>query len=444
MSKRGKKKSNIASMPGFSFFRFFAEMTIFACLTTIVVLPVTSACAAVGITVDVTESSPQDIVSGTVSGLSDFDQVYAVVFVRTDMWYPQPNQSGFYLTVASDGRYETATNPWKQVAVFVIDRSFDAWNGHNAYDPFPLEVDGANVLAVGAYPSVNFAGYQWAVKGGDNLQPPGPSPAGCDYHAGTESVWVDGEGRLHLKLDEFDTDWRCAEVYLPPLLGFGVYHFLVESRVDQLDKNLVASPFLYRDEDNELDIEFSSWAEDPPTQNAQFVVQPYQAGDNRHRFDMALDNEQSTHIIDWREGPAGLGGQVGFVSMQGHHGAVLFDQIIEGWIVISENVPVDETLRVHMNLWAIEGSGPSDGQPAEMIVKDFAFYKTACECPETGDWTVSESCTLTADAAPAGDVIVDAGATLDFVLGAALQMDWTGHSLVINGAVALGRNGKIQ
>ncbi len=403
----------------------------------------TVAQAFAALTMDAVPNQSGDFVSGTVAGAADFETIRAVVFVRTDKWYPQPNPENFYLEVSPDGGFGTRVYPWKQIAAFAIREGFDAWNQFGEYDPFPLEIDGTDVLAVGVYPFVDFAGRRWAARGGDGLQPGGPFvpggevSSGCDYRAGEESVWVDQEGRLHLKMALLENEWRCAEVYLPTSQGFGIYHFLLESSVDQLDPNIVASPFLYYDPDNELDIEFSRWG-NPAADNAQFVVQPFYAQGNRQRFQLDLEDEKSTHVVDWN--PDG----VVFTSAKGHHGIVPAESIVETWSPSSDDVPKEENLRVHLNLWMYGSTGPSDDIAPEMIVKDFAFYERACVCPDAGDWTVVESCTITADAFPPGGVSVPLGVDVNFAFGARLQMDWVNHGIEIAGTLTIDGGGGME
>lgn len=67
----------------------------------------------VEMTIEVTDDDPYDIVSGTVSGV-DPDQVWAVVFVRTNQWYIQPyDDERAYLPVNPDGIYETWIRDWR-------------------------------------------------------------------------------------------------------------------------------------------------------------------------------------------------------------------------------------------------------------------------------------------------------------------------------------------
>jgi hypothetical protein len=91
-----------------------------------------------------------------------------------------------------------------------------------------------------------------------------------------QSVWVDS-GQLHLKIREVNGTWYCAEVYTKACTQYGMHRFYVikdDPLLDNLDKNVVAALFLYKDDQNEVGIEFAKWGVQDPDYNAQYVVQP--------------------------------------------------------------------------------------------------------------------------------------------------------------------------
>lgn len=361
------------------------------------------------ITFEVTEGSP-DVVSGTVTGVEP-DDVWVVVFVRTNQWYVQPYaDERAYLTVNADGTYETWIRNWSQISAFVIRKGYDALSGQHVYRPFPLSVDCVDVLAMAAYPTVQFSGYEWAIKAGDLLGP-GPNY----FSSSKDNVWVDDQDRLHLKITQREGKWYCVEVYLMQSLGYGTYNFQLSSRVDLFDKNVIGSPFVYRDDTHELDVEFSRWGiEGGP--NAQFVVQPYYNPDNRKQFSMSLSNDASTHIIKWKSD------SVFFQSAQGHYSNPPAGQVIHEWEYTGGDVPSESDELVHINLWLLNGQAPSDGQAAEMVVQDFTFC-VECTPPSTGDWMVTKSCTLMGSAFVLGNVYIEDGAVLTIGQDATLRIE---------------------
>src|SRR5699024_1385942 len=85
---------------------------------------------------------------------------------------------------------------------------------------------------------ISFSDYDWLVKSsGDHTVGPGPN-----YFSDSEgNVWVDDEGKLHLKIKKESSIWYNSEVTLLQSLGYGHYVFQIDSRIDQLDKNIVAA-----------------------------------------------------------------------------------------------------------------------------------------------------------------------------------------------------------
>ena len=83
-------------------------------------------------------------------------------------------------------------------------------------------------------------------------------------------------------------------------LGNGVYTMQINSRLDQLDQNIVAAPlFLYAEPGQELDNEYSGvggLVAQP--YNAQFVVQPYTVPGNIVWYTQPATG-QFTSQMDW-------------------------------------------------------------------------------------------------------------------------------------------------
>lgn len=51
--------------------------------------------------------------------------------------------------------------------------------------------------------------------------------------------------------------WECAGVILRGAKSYGQYTFRISTDAERLDENIVAGLFLYGDDENEVDIEFS-------------------------------------------------------------------------------------------------------------------------------------------------------------------------------------------
>jgi hypothetical protein len=99
---------------------------------------------------------------------------------------------------------------------------------------------------------IQFAGRNWEVKVG--FGGPGPN----NWSDTDQSVWVDADGRLHLRLREVGGVWYAAEVRTVLPTKYGMHRFYLIGPVDQLDRNVIFSAFVYGDDSKEIDIEFSN------------------------------------------------------------------------------------------------------------------------------------------------------------------------------------------
>ncbi len=205
--------------------------------------------------------------------------------------------------------------------------------------------------------TIAFAGQEWTVRSGSG----GPGPN--QWSDSAESVWVDKRG-LHLKVRKIAGVWHCAEVTSVLPAKHGMHRFYVDSRIDHLDKNVVASPFLYQDDSHEVDIEFSRWQRSSGN-NTQYVVQPYAAQGNIHRFEAKRPGRQTTHYFDWKSD------SIHFKSFRGHDAEPRKERcVIQEWTYTGRDTPPEsEAMRIHINVWLVKGQAPSDGKEVEFIVK---------------------------------------------------------------------------
>jgi hypothetical protein len=229
---------------------------------------------------------------------------------------------------------------------------------------------------------IMFAGREWTVKCGGFLGP-GPNP----FSQGEGNVWVDGSGRLHLKISERRGQWWNAEVVLKESLGYGTYSFEVETNVDSLDENIVLGLFTYdfdapAENFREIDIEFSKWGV-PTDDNGQFVVQPHAIEDNIHRFDVdyagAGGNDTTTHRFSWRPGA---------IEFDSSYGAIPPPSpgSIETWSYTGADIPNESDEEVRLNLWLFGGAAPANALDAEVVLSDFRFVETPNAVPALGAW----------------------------------------------------------
>jgi len=211
---------------------------------------------------------------------------------------------------------------------------------------------------------ISFSGYNWVVNSSNSLKI-GPGP---NYFSDSESnVWVDSDGCLHLKITYRNGHWYCSKVTLQKSYGYNKYVFYVASRVDQLDKNVVGGLFTYRNDEEEIDIEFSKWGLDE-NKDAQFAVQPTTHTGNKERFYLNLEDNNSTCLFNWQKN------KIEFAAFYGHQLDSPANKFIDEWSYTGSDIPPDKDERVKINLWLFRGNPPSDNKEAEMVIKGFEIY----------------------------------------------------------------------
>lgn len=208
---------------------------------------------------------------------------------------------------------------------------------------------------------ISFSGYDWIVgRSGERPRTPGPN-----YFSNSENnVWVDSRGRLHLKITMHNERWECAGISLRGAKSYGKFTFRVATEIAGLNKNVVAGLFLYRDDTNEVDIEFSKWG-DPENMAGQYALQPADNEDKVHRFKLYEAGNKSTHVIDWRRD------RITFSSHRGHGDVRAKRKLIEEWAYDGHGKPLPDRTKVMINLWLFQGRPPSDMKEAELIIDSF-------------------------------------------------------------------------
>ena len=218
----------------------------------------------------------------------------------------------------------------------------------------------STIVAWGQYArTITFSGYDWSVKVSTGRVGPGPNY----FSDGTNNVWVDPQGRLHLKITNAKGKWYCAEVVSKPSFGYGTYRWYLDTPVDNLDPNVVLGVFTWSDlpdyNHREIDIEFSRWGS-VNNQNAQYVVQPYTNPGNIVRWDEPPGLSQTNHGFNWQSG------SIFFQSLNGPN-------TIQQWTFNGPGIPMPGGENARMNLWLVNGRAPTNRQPVEIIINRFEF-----------------------------------------------------------------------
>ena len=214
--------------------------------------------------------------------------------------------------------------------------------------------------------TIQFSGFTWFVKESSSVVGPGPNFFG----SGTDQVWVDAQGFLHLKIKEKNGHWYCAEIISQRKFPDGKFTFQVASRADKLDPNVVAGLFTWnthpRFHHQEVDIELSCWG-NPENFNAQFVVQPYTRSKNIHRFQVELKGDYSTHEFTTGRD------FVFFESYHGHPEKSSQGGSINSWLFNSAQGPRIRNAEIRINLWLVDGLPPNNRREAEIIIRRVGY-----------------------------------------------------------------------
>jgi len=248
---------------------------------------------------------------------------------------------------------------------------------------------------------LEFSGRIWRVKSA--YTGPGPNA----FSPSPNNATVRPDGSLRLAINKVGDQWRCSEVTVEDVLGYGTYRFKTRGRVDLLDPNTVFGLFLWEypqcfegsDEwwnpASEFDIEFSRWGQ-PGNDFAQFVAQPYWWGGNISRFAMPEPTPaEVTSEFNWT--PDGVICR----AWLGHADEPSSEDLLHEWTYTGPHQPRPGLARVHLNLWLVNGSPPMNGQEQSIEITSFDFIpEPQADC--TGDLN--------------GDGVVD-GADLGLLIG---------------------------
>ena len=212
---------------------------------------------------------------------------------------------------------------------------------------------------------IEFSGYTWTARNTFNKQGPGPN------YFNSDNVSVDKNGYLHLfiKKDPASGEWSSAEITADHLSGYGTYQFVIEGRVDKLDKNVVLGLFNYSGNDglDEMDIEFARWGNDS-FPNLNYTIWPAQAT-FKNAFavkEFTLESDLSTHYFR-RSADSVVCSS--FNGMFPDPRKLIYSYSFTGSKVSISKLPMP----VHINFWLFNGHPPADQKNVEIIIRSFTY-----------------------------------------------------------------------
>ena len=155
--------------------------------------------------------------------------------------------------------------------------------------PTPTPTPGSQVT------SINWAGYNWEVT---------------DYHGTkftTNNVWVDSQGKLHMKTIYENGKWECPNLVMPGNIGYGTLKWTVDTDIQNIQDSqnggnpyFVFAPFTY---DNtlsnyaygEIDIEHCKWGNPDLPSNTDWTI--HSADD--HVEYKHITGANNTYTLTW-------------------------------------------------------------------------------------------------------------------------------------------------
>jgi len=252
--------------------------------------------------------STEDL-SGRVENV-DFATHAVAVYIFIGGWWSKPTFEAPLSPIAPDGTWTCDITTGgsdmyaTQIAAYVVPIGY-APPLAEGWPQLPDVLDANAVASVRATRPftrrIEFAGYEWSVKESRGL-PTGPG--NNVFSDSSSNVWVDAQGRLHLKICRRDGVWSCAEVVSVRSFGHGTYRIFADTAADALDARAVLGLFTWNDDapytHREIDIELSRWDNASDANNAQYVVQPWQPPGHLTRFRVPPDVTNATYSFSWR------------------------------------------------------------------------------------------------------------------------------------------------
>ena len=114
-------------------------------------------------------------------------------------------------------------------------------------------------------------------------------------------------------------------------------------------------------------MECGRWQNPADTNNAQFVVQPYDLTNHLVRYRVPPGLADSTHLFVWQTN------RISWQCQTGAYSAAATNLIASYVFTNAAAVPQSGDENVHLNLWLFNGNPPTDNNEVEVIIQSFNF-----------------------------------------------------------------------
>jgi hypothetical protein len=286
-----------------------------ACCTVVAILGVGNPQARAADSVEFTAVPPygsQSNLFGNVYGVNPANyRVAVLIYIDSAGWFTKPTCAASLTTIQPDGTWTAdittggADSNATRIAAFLVPSSFSQPCVTNQFCLpavfYQQSVANAMVTRAGAPTRFfHWSGFDWTVK--TSTSPVGPGP---NYFSdSTNNVFIDSQGRLHLRITNDGGTWHCAEVVTESTPGYGTYQFHLGSNIDGLDPDVTLGLFTWSNEsdfsDREMDNECGRWENPLDYANSQFVLQPYFVPSHLVRYRVPSFMTNATPSFTWQ------------------------------------------------------------------------------------------------------------------------------------------------
>jgi hypothetical protein len=214
--------------------------------------------------------------------------------------------------------------------------------------------------------TILWSGRRWWVYSSPSVK----GPEGVPLTNNPNAVYVDGKGRLHLRIVKVNGQWRSVELRTVNTVSYGNFRLVNDTATARFSNRTVFGMFIYRPGaskahgGHELDIEnsrFPNYLKAP--NNAQFAVQPYTAAHHEHPYHVTRKDVPLLQQLTWYAPSRGKG-TVKFLTRVG---ATSHGRLLSRWTYHGASDPTAQNMYVYLTLWLNHGKAPTHGTHSAVL-----------------------------------------------------------------------------
>lgn len=244
--------------------------------------------------------------------------------------------------------------------------------------------DSLIIVKVDSSNQIRFSGITWTATGEDKES----SPYDFSVYS-TDNIFTDSLGRLHMIIQKKGDVWYGAELTADSSMGYGEYAFYVDSRLDNLDRNVCLNfavensnpPEMVRGV-SQLGIQVCYWGDDASKNALQYVMYTT----SKKISEVHTPNENFAQSEDKSVHRIVVNPDMVYFGSTNNSGSKIFDQLrVTKKDKATRNSDVDEITyakpsaknRFSMSLGLPEANETQGGKPVEIIISKVVFIPSA-------------------------------------------------------------------